>query len=85
MTEHVQGTEGIMALVNFALLTGNIGRPAAASTRWWAEQRSAAAHGRAEAVTGYVPITFHRNSSCVACADSDASRLNMVDMMDGGR
>ncbi|MFI5356293.1 MAG: formate dehydrogenase subunit alpha [Opitutales bacterium] len=27
MTEHVQGTEGIMALVNIALLTGNIGKP----------------------------------------------------------
>jgi formate dehydrogenase major subunit len=27
MTEHVQGTETVMALVNLALLTGNIGRP----------------------------------------------------------
>ncbi len=27
LTEHVQGTEGVMALVNLALLTGNIGRP----------------------------------------------------------
>ena len=27
MTEHIQGTEGIMALVNLALLTGNIGKP----------------------------------------------------------
>lgn len=27
MTEHLQGTEGVMALVNLALLTGNIGRP----------------------------------------------------------
>ncbi len=27
MTEHIQGTEGIMALVNMALLTGNIGKP----------------------------------------------------------
>ena len=27
MTEHIQGTEGIMALVNIALLTGNIGKP----------------------------------------------------------
>ncbi len=26
MTEHVQGTEGVMSLVNLALLTGNIGR-----------------------------------------------------------
>ncbi len=26
MTEHLQGTEGVMALVNLALLTGNIGR-----------------------------------------------------------
>ena len=25
MTEHVQGTDGVMALINLALLTGNIG------------------------------------------------------------
>jgi formate dehydrogenase major subunit len=29
MTEHVQGTEGVMCLVNLALLTGNIGKPGA--------------------------------------------------------
>lgn len=29
LTEHVQGTEGVMALINLALLTGNIGRPGA--------------------------------------------------------
>lgn len=27
MTEHLQGTEGVMCLVNLALLTGNMGRP----------------------------------------------------------
>lgn len=27
VTEHVQGTEGVMALANLALLTGNVGRP----------------------------------------------------------
>jgi formate dehydrogenase major subunit len=27
MTEHVQGTEGVMTLVNLALLTGNVGKP----------------------------------------------------------
>ncbi|MCW5942114.1 MAG: formate dehydrogenase subunit alpha [Fimbriimonadaceae bacterium] len=29
MTEHLQGTEGVMALVNLALLTGNLGKPGA--------------------------------------------------------
>jgi formate dehydrogenase major subunit len=29
LTEHTQGTEGVMCLVNLALLTGNIGRPGA--------------------------------------------------------
>jgi len=29
VTEHVQGTEGVMALVNLALLTGNLGKPGA--------------------------------------------------------
>lgn len=28
-TEHLQGTEGVMALINLALLTGNLGRPGA--------------------------------------------------------
>jgi formate dehydrogenase major subunit len=27
MTEHLQGTEGVMALINLALLTGNVGKP----------------------------------------------------------
>jgi formate dehydrogenase major subunit len=27
MTEHVQGTEGVMCLVNLALITGNLGKP----------------------------------------------------------
>ena len=27
MTEHMQGTEGVMCLVNLALLTGNFGKP----------------------------------------------------------
>ena len=29
MTEHIQGTEGVMSLVNLALVTGNIGKPGA--------------------------------------------------------
>jgi formate dehydrogenase major subunit len=29
LTEHVQGTDGVMALINLALLTGNVGRPGA--------------------------------------------------------
>lgn len=29
VTEHVQGTEGVMALVNLALLSGNLGKPGA--------------------------------------------------------
>jgi formate dehydrogenase major subunit len=29
VTEHLQGTEGVMCLVNLALLTGNVGRPGA--------------------------------------------------------
>lgn len=27
LTEHVQGTEGVMALINLALITGNLGKP----------------------------------------------------------
>ncbi|MRV72512.1 formate dehydrogenase subunit alpha [Duganella sp. FT92W] len=29
MTEHLQGTEGVMTLINLALLTGNLGKPGA--------------------------------------------------------
>jgi formate dehydrogenase major subunit len=29
VTEHVQGTDGVMALINLALLTGNVGKPGA--------------------------------------------------------
>jgi formate dehydrogenase major subunit len=29
LTEHVQGTDGVMALINLALLTGNMGKPGA--------------------------------------------------------
>ena len=29
LTEHVQGTEGVMALINLALITGNLGKPGA--------------------------------------------------------
>lgn len=29
MTEHLQGTEGVMTLINLALLTGNVGKPGA--------------------------------------------------------
>jgi formate dehydrogenase major subunit len=29
LTEHVQGTQGVMALINLALLTGNLGKPGA--------------------------------------------------------
>ena len=30
LTEHHQGTDGVMCLANLALLTGNLGRPAPA-------------------------------------------------------
>ena len=29
LTEHVQGTDGVTALINLALLTGNVGKPGA--------------------------------------------------------
>ncbi len=47
MTEHVQGTEGVCALINLALLTGNIGKPGAGINRAArAEQRAGRrAHG----------------------------------------
>jgi len=59
MTEHVQGTEGVMALVNLALLTGNFGKPGAGINPLRGQNNvQGSAHMGCEPgnLTGYVPL-----------------------------
>ena len=63
MTEHVQGTEGIMALVNIALLTGNIGKPGSGINPLRGQNNvQGAPHMGCEPklLAGYVPLTEAR-------------------------
>ena len=62
VTEHVQGTEGVMCLVNLALLTGNIGIPGAGINPLRGQNNvQGAAHMGCDPgiLTGSVPIAEH--------------------------
>ena len=66
MTEHIQGTEGIMALVNIALLTGNIGKPGTGVNPLRGQNNvQGAPHMGSEPklLAGYVPIEEARAAS----------------------
>jgi formate dehydrogenase major subunit len=59
MTEHRQGTEGVMGLVNLALLTGNLGKPGSGINPLRGQNNvQGAAHMGCEPnhLTGYVPL-----------------------------
>ena len=63
VTEHVQGTEGVMCLVNLALLTGNIGRPGAGVNPLRGQNNvQGAAHMGCDPgiLTGSVPLAENR-------------------------
>ncbi|MBZ4374097.1 formate dehydrogenase subunit alpha [Corallococcus sp. AS-1-6] len=63
MTEHVQGTETVMALVNLALLTGNLGGPGMGVNPLRGQNNvQGSAHMGCEPgqLTGYVPLEEHR-------------------------
>src|SRR4029078_8996508 len=62
VTEHVQGTEGVMCLVNLALLTGNLGIPGAGINPLRGQNNvQGAAHMGCDPgiLTGSVPIFEH--------------------------
>lgn len=64
LTEHRQGTEGVMALVNLALLTGNLGKPGAGVNplRGQNNVQGAAVMGcEPELLTGSAPIEERRD------------------------
>jgi formate dehydrogenase major subunit len=90
MTEHVQGTEGVMALINLALLTGNIGRPGTGINplRGQNNVQGAAHMGCDPAIlTGSVPIADARERVAqVWGATPPATRgLNVLGMIDAAR
>jgi len=63
LTEHVQGTETVVALVNLALLTGNIGRPGTGVNPLRGQNNvQGAAHMGCEpgALTGSIPLAAGR-------------------------
>jgi formate dehydrogenase major subunit len=64
MTEHVQGTEGVMCLVNLALLTGNFGKPGTGVNPLRGQNNvQGSAHMGCEPgnLTGFVPLEQGRD------------------------
>jgi formate dehydrogenase major subunit len=87
MTEHVQGTEGVMCLVNLALLTGNMGRRGTGINPLRGQnnvQGSAQMGCEPGSLTGYVPVDVHRHRFEQAWnTPLPASRgLNLLQMVD---
>ncbi|MEQ1858920.1 MAG: formate dehydrogenase subunit alpha [Chthoniobacteraceae bacterium] len=87
MTEHIQGTEGIMALVNLALITGNIGKPGSGINPLRGQNNvQGAPHMGSEPklLAGYVPITDARERFEAAWRVPIPTNpgINMIDMMD---
>ena len=87
MTEHVQGTEGIMALVNIALLTGNIGKPGSGINPLRGQNNvQGAPHMGCEPklLAGYVPLTEARDKFEAAYHSPLPTHpgLNMIEMLE---
>jgi formate dehydrogenase major subunit len=90
MTEHIQGTEGIMALVNLALLTGNIGKPGTGINPLRGQNNvQGAPHMGSEPnlLAGYVPIKDARERFEAAYhAQLPASKgKNMIEMLEAAQ
>lgn len=90
VTEHVQGTEGVMALVNLALLTGNLGRAGAGINplRGQNNVQGAAVMGCDPALlTGSVAIADARDRFEAAWGTTlpVSNGLNLLAMMDHAR
>ena len=87
MTEHTQGTDGVMCLVNLALLTGNIGKPGAGINPLRGQNNvQGSAHMGCEPsnLTGYVPIANNRElfESVWRATLPTTKGLNLMEMMD---
>ena len=87
MTEHVQGTEGIMAMINLALLTGNLGKPGCGVNPLRGQNNvQGAPHMGSEPklLAGYVPIDEARAQFETAwgAALPATKGKNMMEMLD---
>ena len=86
VTEHVQGTEGVMCLVNLALLTGNLGRSGAGVNPLRGQNNvQGAAHMGCDpgVLTGGVPLAEHRERFEAAWQGALPARpgLNLLGMI----
>jgi formate dehydrogenase major subunit len=89
LTEHIQGTEAVMALVNLALLTGNIGRPGAGVNPLRGQNNvQGAAHMGCDpgTLTGSVSVEQGKDlfESVWRASLPAAQGLNLMEMMDAG-
>jgi formate dehydrogenase major subunit len=87
VTEHEQGTEGVMCLVNLALLTGNLGRPGAGVNPLRGQNNvQGAAHMGCEPahLPGYAPIAEARArvGAVWGIEIPDAAGLDAMEMLD---
>lgn len=87
MTEHVQGSEGVMTLVNLALLTGNFGKPGCGVNPLRGQNNvQGAAHMGCEPghLTGYVPLAQGHDAFSTAWNHPLPSTpgLNLMEMID---
>ena len=87
VTEHTQGTDGVMALVNLALLTGNLGQPGSGINPLRGQnnvQGSAHMGCEPDNLTGYVPLPENKalfESEWQAALPTEKG-LNLMQMMD---
>lgn len=87
MTEHTQGTEGVMCLVNLALLTGNFGRSGAGVNPLRGQNNvQGSAHMGCEPgnLTGFVPLDQGRDAfeAVWQATVPHAPGLNLMQMID---
>jgi formate dehydrogenase major subunit len=93
VTEHTQGTDGVIALANLMLLTGNVGRPGASMNPLRGQNNvQGSAHMGCEpgALTGYVPLAtararFERAWGVPLPAERGLDVLEMVDAARAGK
>jgi formate dehydrogenase major subunit len=90
VTEHVQGTHGVMALINLALLTGQIGRPGAGVNplRGQNNVQGAAVMGcDPNSLTGSQPLTgaAARFAAAWGVTPPQTPGLNLLQMIDAAR
>ena len=90
MTEHLQGTEGVMCIVNLALLTGNIGKPGSGVNPLRGQNNvQGSAHMGCDPgiLTGSVPIETGRElfESVWKAKIPAAPGFNQIQMIDAAR